>query len=74
MYEDLSGAILHHNMPPHTLPPYGGSKTSLVLSIDLGTTYSGVSYAVLDPGVEPVIKPVMRSVEMRAFYSFLWGY
>ena len=45
------------------LPAYDGSKRKLVLSIDLGTTYSGISYAILDPGQVPEIKPVLRCVE-----------
>ncbi|KAI0031113.1 hypothetical protein K488DRAFT_52739 [Vararia minispora EC-137] len=41
-------------------PPYHGSKRRLVLAFDLGTTYSGVSYALLDPGKPPVIHSVTR--------------
>lgn len=43
-------------------PPYHGLKRKLVLAIDLGTTYSGISYAILDPGKAPEIKTVTRSV------------
>jgi hypothetical protein len=42
--------------------PYHGTKRRLVLAFDLGTTYSGVSYAVLDPGKVPRIQTVSRSV------------
>jgi hypothetical protein len=38
--------------------PYKGSSRKLVLAFDIGTTYSGVCYALLDPGVVPEIKPV----------------
>ncbi|EIM82800.1 uncharacterized protein STEHIDRAFT_160426 [Stereum hirsutum FP-91666 SS1] len=41
-------------------PPYHGLKRKLVLAIDLGTTYSGISYAILDPGKAPEIKTVNR--------------
>ncbi|KAF9465189.1 hypothetical protein BDZ94DRAFT_1307339 [Collybia nuda] len=41
-------------------PPYKGTKRRLVLAFDVGTTYSGVSYAVLDPGQVPEIKGVTR--------------
>ncbi|KAI0310591.1 hypothetical protein OF83DRAFT_1070299 [Amylostereum chailletii] len=40
--------------------PYHGVKRRLVLAFDLGTTFSGISYAVLDPGQVPVIKTVSR--------------
>ncbi|KAI0310024.1 hypothetical protein OF83DRAFT_1071189 [Amylostereum chailletii] len=40
--------------------PYHGTKRRLVLGIDLGTTYSGVAYAILDPGLVPEINIVCR--------------
>lgn len=40
--------------------PYNGPSRSLVLAFDVGTTYSGVSYAVLDPGEAPRIQTVTR--------------
>jgi hypothetical protein len=40
--------------------PYSGDERRLVLGIDVGTTYSGVSYAILDPGQIPEIKGVNR--------------
>ncbi|KAI0315439.1 hypothetical protein OF83DRAFT_1173836, partial [Amylostereum chailletii] len=40
--------------------PYRGTKRRLVLAFDLGTTFSGISYAVLDPGIVPKIHTVMR--------------
>ncbi|KAF8962457.1 hypothetical protein BDZ97DRAFT_1733008 [Flammula alnicola] len=45
-------------MPSNT--PYRGSSRKLVLAFDVGTTYSGISYSVLDPGQVPVIKGVTR--------------
>ncbi|KAF4620993.1 hypothetical protein D9613_001112 [Agrocybe pediades] len=39
---------------------YGGPQRKLVLAFDLGTTYSGISYSILDPGQVPKIKPVTR--------------
>ncbi|KAJ3525317.1 hypothetical protein NMY22_g10627 [Coprinellus aureogranulatus] len=46
--------------PVSTRPPYRGYRRKLVLAFDVGTTYSGISYAVLDPGQVPEIKPVTR--------------
>lgn len=40
--------------------PYEGSQKRLVLGIDLGTTFSGVSYSLLDPGEVPRICSVTR--------------
>ncbi|KAG2116943.1 hypothetical protein DEU56DRAFT_931625 [Suillus clintonianus] len=40
--------------------PYKGSTRKLVLSFDVGTTFSGVSYCMLDPGEVPVIRGVAR--------------
>ena len=56
-------------MPKPTLSPYKGAKKTLVLSIDVGTTYSGISYAILDPGEVPEIKPILRCVITRSFPS-----
>ncbi|KIM46840.1 hypothetical protein M413DRAFT_264068 [Hebeloma cylindrosporum] len=39
---------------------YQGLRRKLVLAFDLGTTYSGISYSILDPGQVPEIKPVTR--------------
>jgi len=39
---------------------YSGSSRKLVIAVDVGTTYSGVSYAFLDPGLVPEIKSVGR--------------
>ncbi|KAI0704710.1 hypothetical protein C8Q76DRAFT_820418 [Earliella scabrosa] len=40
--------------------PYRGTIPKLVLGIDIGTTYSGVAYAFLDPGETPRIHSVTR--------------
>ncbi|KAG2353445.1 hypothetical protein BDR07DRAFT_1367118 [Suillus spraguei] len=39
-----------------TREPYKGSTRKLVLAFDVGTTFSGVSYCLLDPGEVPVIR------------------
>ncbi|PBK82156.1 hypothetical protein ARMGADRAFT_1171030 [Armillaria gallica] len=44
-------------MPRH---PYGGRHQKLVIALDLGTTFSGVSYSILDPGIVPNIKGITR--------------
>ena len=38
--------------------PYSGPRRNLVIAIDFGTTFSGVSYAVLEPGLIPEIRSV----------------
>ncbi|KAG1830170.1 hypothetical protein EV424DRAFT_1581208 [Suillus variegatus] len=40
--------------------PYEGPTRKLVLAFDVGTTFSGVSYCILDPGEVPVIRGVAR--------------
>ncbi|TFK64303.1 hypothetical protein BDN72DRAFT_846729 [Pluteus cervinus] len=40
--------------------PYSGSCRKLVLAFDVGTTFSGASYCVLDPGEEPKIKNIVK--------------
>ncbi|PPR02811.1 hypothetical protein CVT26_009597 [Gymnopilus dilepis] len=43
-----------------TLPPYQGRKRKLVIAFDVGTTYSGISFVILDPGQVPEIKGVTK--------------
>ncbi|PBK65412.1 hypothetical protein ARMSODRAFT_891913 [Armillaria solidipes] len=40
--------------------PYQGPRQKLVIALDLGTTFSGVSYSILDPGIVPEINGVTR--------------
>ncbi|KAL4079085.1 hypothetical protein J3A83DRAFT_4367804 [Scleroderma citrinum] len=40
--------------------PYQGRTRKLVLAFDVGTTYSGVSYCILDPGEIPTVHGVAR--------------
>ncbi|KAH7912709.1 hypothetical protein BJ138DRAFT_1228273 [Hygrophoropsis aurantiaca] len=40
--------------------PYSGLSRKLVLAFDVGTTYSGISYCMLDPGEIPKILGVSR--------------
>ncbi|KAF5320698.1 hypothetical protein D9619_002170 [Psilocybe cf. subviscida] len=40
--------------------PYAGTARKLVLAFDVGTTFSGISYCILDPGVIPEIRGVNR--------------
>ena len=44
--------------------PYIGQTRSLVIAVDVGTTFSGVSYAILEPGEVPKIHGVTRRVEV----------
>ncbi|KAF8161586.1 hypothetical protein B0H34DRAFT_673485 [Crassisporium funariophilum] len=41
-------------------PPYSGTTRKLVLAFDVGTTFSGISYSILDPGEIPEIRGVTR--------------
>ena len=47
--------------------PYNGHKKALAIALDVGTTFSGVSYAVLDPGEIPKIYEVTRYVPRVPF-------
>ncbi|OJA08936.1 hypothetical protein AZE42_05315, partial [Rhizopogon vesiculosus] len=40
--------------------PYKGEARKLVLAFDIGTTFSGVSYCILDPGEVPLTRGVSR--------------
>ncbi|KAG1753749.1 uncharacterized protein EDB91DRAFT_1234152 [Suillus paluster] len=47
--------------------PYRGLSRKLILAFDVGTTCSGISYCILDPGKVPRIEPVTRwKLHMRA--------
>ncbi|KAJ7628236.1 hypothetical protein DFH06DRAFT_1226573 [Mycena polygramma] len=41
-------------------PVFSGPARKLVLGIDIGTTYSGMSYCMLEPGKVPDIFPITR--------------
>ncbi|GLB37967.1 putative ATP binding [Lyophyllum shimeji] len=43
-----------------TRTPYNGPRRKLVLALDVGTTFSGISFCILEPGQVPVIKGVTR--------------
>ncbi|KAF9526168.1 hypothetical protein CPB83DRAFT_795114 [Crepidotus variabilis] len=43
-----------------TRSPYDGTRRKLVIAFDVGTTFSGISYCILDPGQIPSIKGVTR--------------
>ncbi|KAJ8094286.1 hypothetical protein PM082_006826 [Marasmius tenuissimus] len=43
-----------------TRKAYQGLFRKMVIAFDVGTTYSGASYAVLDPGLPPVIEGVSK--------------
>ena len=45
-----------------TRASYTGLSRKLVVALDIGTTYSGAAYALLDPGKVPQIKSVTRQV------------
>ncbi|KJA20620.1 hypothetical protein HYPSUDRAFT_141909 [Hypholoma sublateritium FD-334 SS-4] len=40
--------------------PFDGPRRKLVLAFDIGTTFSGISYSVLDPGRVPEIKGITK--------------
>ena len=41
---------------------YSGLSRKLVVALDIGTTFSGAAYTLLDPGEAPKIQPVTRQV------------
>jgi len=43
-----------------TRRPYNGEYRKLILAFDVGTTYSGISYSLLDPGEIPLTYGVTR--------------
>ena len=47
------------------MQPYSGSARKLVFGIDVGTTFSGVAYTILDPGEVPKILGVTRYASTR---------
>ncbi|KAG2016364.1 hypothetical protein CC2G_009535 [Coprinopsis cinerea AmutBmut pab1-1] len=47
-------------MPREGRKPYTGFGRKLVVALDVGTTFSGISYCILDPGQVPEIKAVTR--------------
>ncbi|EJC99687.1 uncharacterized protein FOMMEDRAFT_112752 [Fomitiporia mediterranea MF3/22] len=50
-----------HKLPRFlNLRPHQGPTTDLVIGIDIGTTFSGASYAILRPDTIPEIQPVSR--------------
>ncbi|KAL1726862.1 hypothetical protein EV714DRAFT_276153 [Schizophyllum commune] len=42
------------------LKPYSGSSRKLYACIDVGTTFSGISYCIAEPGLPPEVKGVTR--------------
>jgi hypothetical protein len=51
-------------------PAYHGQVEKLVLAFDLGTTFSGASYAILEPDITPEIRGVTRYDERHMIYSY----
>ncbi|KAF5321822.1 hypothetical protein D9619_002184 [Psilocybe cf. subviscida] len=49
-----------HSAKMVTREGFRGPRRKAVLAFDVGTTYSGISYSILDPGVVPEIKGVTR--------------
>ena len=41
---------------------YSGDSRKLVIALDIGTTFSGAAYALLDPGEVPQVQLVTRQV------------
>ncbi|PPQ65510.1 hypothetical protein CVT24_010806 [Panaeolus cyanescens] len=44
---------------------YAGTRRRLVIAFDVGTTYSGISYSILDPGRVPKVEGVTRFPKYR---------
>ncbi|KAF7986727.1 hypothetical protein HWV62_20280 [Athelia sp. TMB] len=47
-------------LPARRRPPYKGTSTKLVVSIDVGTTFTAASFCVLQPGNIPKFREVLR--------------
>ena len=56
-----------------TRNPYTGGSRKLVVSLDIGTTFSGAAYALLDPGEVPKIQSVTRKVFAATPYRETMG-
>jgi hypothetical protein len=56
--------LRHNRSAMLSRKPYQGRVRGLVVAFDVGTTYSGVSYAILDPGEVPKIQGVTRFVTL----------
>lgn len=57
---ELPCADLTKMAPPTSRRPYPDRQRKLILAFDIGTTFSGVSYAFLDPGAVPTVEGVTR--------------
>lgn len=54
-----------------SLKPYKGTSRKLVVALDVGTTFSGASYVILDPGDIPTVRPVSRYAQrLRVGHDF----
>ena len=49
--------------------PYKGTARKVVLAIDIGTTFSGAAYCVLDPGEVPKVISVTRCARDNIYSS-----
>jgi len=47
-------------LPASSRSAYNGNCRKIVLAFDIGTTYSGISYSILDPNQCPSIHAVTR--------------
>ncbi|KAF9234835.1 hypothetical protein BU15DRAFT_78668 [Melanogaster broomeanus] len=56
----MSVKLCCYESEPTNEAPYQGLSRKLILAFDVGTTYSGVSYCILDPGETPKILGVSR--------------
>lgn len=54
-----------------TRKPYAGFSRALIIALDVGTTFSGVSYALLEPGEVPKFHGVTRSVDLSHVGSLM---
>ena len=53
-------ALIPTMTPPRA--PYYGPLRKLIIALDIGTTFSGAAYALLDPGQVPQTRSVTRQV------------
>ena len=61
----ISNLAHYHSLTPimdTTRACYSGLSRKLVVALDIGTTFSGAAYSLLDPGEVPKIQSVTRRV------------
>ncbi|KAI6030475.1 hypothetical protein F5J12DRAFT_294005 [Pisolithus orientalis] len=59
-YNVSLSTVVHSLSRMYSRQPYEGPPRKLILAFDVGTTFSGISYCIVDPGEIPVIRGVPK--------------